>query len=201
MKRSDPTDALVKAWTHLENIGLDRVAEGSGGTLEHDRLLVPRFSSQTVVSTKGKTMEEDGRQVKRHIQILILHYLSSCADVGVKDRDVSFAMLPAGSVYASAFDHRVLRRVSTEFGDRTALLVEAGERLGGTRLAMGDASVRLLPFPKMPVKIIVWRGDDEIPANASFLFDESAADILPVEDLCVLAEDTVERLINAAGLS
>lgn len=201
MTQSIPTDALAEAWTRLSGSDPVHIAAESGGRLEGDRLLVPRFSSETIVSAKERNMEEEGRQVKRHLQILILHYLNGCADIEVGGKDVSFTMLSSGSVYAIAFDDRVLRRVSTGFGDRPELLIEAGEKLGGVVLGIGDASIRLMPLPKMPVKIIVWRGDDEIPANASFLFDNSAAEILPAEDLCILAEDTVHRLVRAAGLS
>ncbi|MDD1770727.1 MAG: DUF3786 domain-containing protein [Methanomassiliicoccales archaeon] len=169
--------------------------------MEGDRLVLPHFSSQILVSFKGRTMEEDGKQVRRHLQILVLHYLNGCADAEVGGQDVSFAMLPAGSVYASAFDHRVLRRISAEFGEKPELLLRAGAKLGGVPLRLGNGSVKLMPFPKMPVKVIVWSGDDEIPANASFLFDVNAADILPAEDLSVLAEDTVEHLARAAELN
>ncbi len=196
-----PTDALAEGWATLRNMNLATLAKSSGAIVTREGLDVPRFASHLIVSISTRTISEDGEAMKRHLQILVLHYLLGCSSNVIENRDASFAMLPSGSVYASAFDEQVLRRIATRFGAEPELLVRAGRRLGGMDLGAGDSSIGLRPFPRLPAKIIVWRGDDEIPANASFLFDRSASDILPAEDLFVLAKDVVERLVRAADIN
>jgi len=93
-----------------------------------------------------------------------------------------------------AFKKRVLDRLAEEYRSNPGRMLRAGEVLHGERVPLGDAGIRLLVFPKMPVTAIVWKGDEEIPANASMLFDELAASILPTEDLAVLGSHVLQRL-------
>ena len=41
-------------------------------------------------------------------------------------------------------------------------------------------------FEKVPVQIILWRGDDEFGPEANLLFDRSIARIFQTEDIAVL---------------
>ena len=48
---------------------------------------------------------------------------------------------------------------------------------------------------------VVWRGDAEFPAEGKVLFDSSVSRYLPVEDIVVLAETVVWKLIKKKGHS
>ena len=52
-------------------------------------------------------------------------------------------------------------------------------------------------FPKVPVTVMVWRGDEEIPATCTILFDRGIGDIFPAEDVAVAGSFLVEKLIKA----
>jgi hypothetical protein len=41
-------------------------------------------------------------------------------------------------------------------------------------------------FPKMPVVVVIWLGDEEVPTSANVLFDANAGKILPTEDISVV---------------
>jgi hypothetical protein len=51
-------------------------------------------------------------------------------------------------------------------------------------------------FPRVPLTVVLWKGDEEFPAAASILFDSSITDYLPVEDIIELSETTVWRLVR-----
>jgi hypothetical protein len=61
----------------------------------------------------------------------------------------------------------------------------------------GSASVNLLLFPKVPVTVIVWGGDAEVPAACTVLFDRSIGNIFPTEDVAVAGSFLVEKLARA----
>ena len=48
----------------------------------------------------------------------------------------------------------------------------------------------------VPLTVIFW-GAEEYPASANILYDHSASNYLPTEDLAVLGEITTSRLIEA----
>ena len=52
-------------------------------------------------------------------------------------------------------------------------------------------------FPKVPVTVIVWQGDDEVPPACTLLFDRSIGEIFPTEDVAIAGAFLVEKLIKA----
>jgi len=50
-------------------------------------------------------------------------------------------------------------------------------------------------LPNVPVRLILWAGDDEFPAAANILFDQNIGGILSPEDIAWLSGMLVYRLI------
>lgn len=59
--------------------------------------------------------------------------------------------------------------------------IKRGLELGGQLSNHGDASILLLPFPRVPVILILWLEDEEFPARADILFDSTAEIHLPLD--------------------
>ena len=51
----------------------------------------------------------------------------------------------------------------------------------------GDASVELLPLPRIPVTLILWLSDYEFPARADLLFDSTCEQRLPLDVIWSIA--------------
>ena len=51
-------------------------------------------------------------------------------------------------------------------------------------------------LPRIPLGFVVWRGDAEFQAEGKVLFDSSVSQYLPVEDIVVLAETVVWKLVK-----
>jgi hypothetical protein len=82
-----------------------------------------------------------------------------------------------------------------------ARLAAASETLNGKQIASGDAGFEFLFFPKMPVQLIVWEGDEEFAPEASIVFDATIGRIFSPEDIAWLAGMVVYRLIALAKKS
>ncbi|MBW2011870.1 MAG: DUF3786 domain-containing protein, partial [Deltaproteobacteria bacterium] len=50
-------------------------------------------------------------------------------------------------------------------------------------------------FPKVPLQLILWAGDDEFAPEANILFDDTVSKILSPEDAAWLAGMIVYRLM------
>jgi hypothetical protein len=85
-------------------------------------------------------------------------------------------------VSLATFDRVQRQELSSE--DCTELLSYAGEDLillakievpfFGERIEGGDLAFEVWPLPRVPVRLLLWRGDEEVTAGGSVLFDRSA---------------------------
>jgi hypothetical protein len=131
-------------------------------------------------------------------RILILHYLVKASGKPLTGRFVGFDQLAGGRFYGSAFRKRTELPLAALFEKDPGRLEKAAAMMGGGPGGHGSASALLLPFPRVPMTLIVWAGDDEIPSNAKVLFDDTAEDYLTTEDLTVLGDQVVRRLREAS---
>ncbi|GAB4347426.1 MAG: DUF3786 domain-containing protein [Candidatus Abyssubacteria bacterium] len=184
------------AWSKLEKRDLSKTA--SDGLLQLDsagRIVVPFLADRYLVDVGArKVLFESGAELYPFLTVLILHYL-----VGVDERPltgewISFREFEGGDVYIAAFTNRTLNPLKKAFGDRPELLVPASEPLGAERIEFGDVGLRVPVFPKVPLAVIVWRGDEEFPPEANVLFDKTAKSILDTEDLAICGALTVSKL-------
>ena len=81
------------------------------------------------------------------------------------------------------------------FGQDPDAFNRAAERLNGKAIEPGDVGFEFDVFPRVPLQIILYAGDDEFPAEANILFDRSVEQILSAEDIAWMAGMQVYRLI------
>ena len=51
---------------------------------------------------------------------------------------------------------------------------------------MADAAVQLLPFPRVPLYFLLWRGDEEFRPRLQVLFDRSIENTLSADAIWAL---------------
>jgi hypothetical protein len=150
------------------------------------------------ISLKGSLNHDEGQAGSEDIdlkdRILILHYLTTAKGTPNTGKLIGFKQVPGGLFEYASFSREVLIPLLDHFGKKPELLVKAAANLGGSEVVYGNAAVSIKAFPNVPVVIVLWRGDDEFPPNASILFDSTVADYLSTEDMSVLCERIVERL-------
>jgi len=71
----------------------------------------------------------------------------------------------------------------------------ACKKLRGKVLDMADAAYRLLPFPRLPIYMLLWAGDDEFQPRLRVLLDRPIETILPADAIWAL----VNRVAMAFG--
>ena len=127
-------------------------------------------------------------------KVLILHYLKTASGIPLSGEWITFAQVPGGEIYLSVFRARSIDRLVRAFDGRETTLMEAARSMGGREAEYGEMSVQVRAFPRVPVTLILWLGDDEIPSSGNLLFDATVTEYLPMEDMVVLAGMTVSRL-------
>jgi hypothetical protein len=134
-------------------------------------------------------------------KILILHYLKTASGAPLAGKQVTFRQLPGGSIYYSTFVKRAQEPLVTYFGADPHLLEKVGTELGGSTAQYGDLAISLLAFPFVPLVFVLWRGDEEFAPGGNILFDASITDYLSTEDVAVLCQQIVFKMIRLSQSS
>jgi len=136
----------------------------------------------------------DQREVPIQEQVLILHYLLG-KDIPRSEQWVAYRDINGASFYFSAFVKRAIDPLKKVFGHDVDSFINASQHLNAQSIQTGDAGMIFYPFPRIPVQMILWCGDDEFPPEANILFQNKIEDQLSPEDIAWLAGMIVYRLI------
>jgi hypothetical protein len=129
--------------------------------------------------------------------ITLLQHYTMAKPSNLTGKLVKFKDAPGGYAYEGAFIKRALDPIAATFGKDPQQLKSAAERLGGVAANLGDSATVIEALKGIPLTYILY-GSEEFGASVNILYDESASNYLPTEDLAVLGEITTLRLIQAA---
>jgi hypothetical protein len=154
------------------------------------REILVSFPEGTVVTRNGQ------EPISLREEILILHYLETASGAPLTGNWVSFSEISGAAFYNSVFLMRCKSPLVKFFGEDPQALWSVAREVGGELLSLGDFGVKIRAFPFVPLTLVLWRGDDEFPAEGSILFDASVSEYLPLEDTVILAESVVWKLVK-----
>ena len=141
--------------------------------------------------------KESSREAPLRDKILILHYFTGAKGTPATARLIAYKQLPGGVSYFSAFSQRAITPLVRHFGKSPELLVKAVTELGGHEADHGDVAVTVSAFPRVPITLVLWRGDEEVAPNGNILFDANISDYLSTEDVTVLCETIIWKLVRS----
>jgi len=135
-------------------------------------------------------------EVSLRDKILILHYFTIAKGTPTTGILIAYKQLPGGMNYFPAFSQRAINPLVKHFGRNPELLMSTTAKLGGDKADYGDASVTINAFSYVPITLVLWRGDVEIAPNGNILFDANISDYLSTEDIAVLSETIIWKLVR-----
>ncbi len=162
-----------------------------------------RYLGQELFLTfpEGTVAAASGSAVSLREEIFLFHYLEKASGSPLTGEWISFAEIPAGGFYQPVFAQRCQSALAKFFGQEPEEIRSLAEEWQGENLSLGDVGVRLPVLPRLPVALVVWRRDAEFPAEGKVLFDSSVSCYLPVEDIVVMAETVVWKLVKKKNYS
>ena len=132
-------------------------------------------------------------------KILMLHYFTGAKGTPATGKSIAYKQLLGGISYFCAFSQRAIAPLVKNFGKSPELLIKAAADLGGHEANHGDVSITVNAFPRVPITLVLWRGDEEVPPNGNILFDANISDYLSTEDVTVLCETIIWRLVKGVS--
>lgn len=151
------------------------------------QIVLPRVSISAVNSKEDVSLKD---------KILMIHYLLLAKGTPLTGKLIAYKELPGGINYFPTFSKRVIRPILEHFGTEPRLILNVAQKLGGYKADYGDVAVIINAFKKVPITLVLWRGDDEFPSEGNILFDQSVSDYLSTEDINVLCEIIAWKLVR-----
>ena len=146
------------------------------------------FSADILVFTGYRRISGDSpaadillEQLGGYARLSALWYLVGARDIPVSGKLVKPGDMGGGEMYQRGTHVLPLDRIAERYGSDVPGFLARGRELGSEQAEYGDASLRLFPFPRVPVVLLLWKKDPEFVARAGLLFDSSARFHLPVD--------------------
>ncbi len=175
------------------------LAKASGARFSEKGLIVPFLGGNYVVQIHPETdirKENSSEEVPLPDKILIAHYLLGATGKKCTGSLITFRQIPDGHFYFDAFQRRARDPFLNFFGGNGRLFVKCAKMMGAVQVENGDYGMEFVVFPQICVQLVLWKGDDEFPPDATILLDESVHRHLPAEDIAVMCGGLVYRLIG-----
>jgi hypothetical protein len=113
--------------------------------------------------------------------LAVLWYLGKAKNIPASGHMISPASLSGGEIFQRGSHVLPLDQIAARYGGDFEGFYKRGAELGGQHMEYGDVSLRLFPFPRVPVTIILWEADEEFPARADMFFDATCEQHLPTD--------------------
>ncbi|GAX63060.1 L-alanine-DL-glutamate epimerase and related enzymes of enolase superfamily [Candidatus Scalindua japonica] len=181
-----------KAWEILGGLDPQNVCSKAKVTYDSSFNIytLNSFGQAIIVSMAGKTIDSDSKEsdlllnkLGDYSRLSILWYLINAKDIAFSKKLVRPENLKGGNIYSKGTHVLPLGRIVDKYGSDIEGFLHRGVEIGSEILNYGDVSLRLFPLPRVPVTIILWKGDEEFSPRADFLFDSTCEHHLPVDIL------------------
>ena len=153
------------------------------------------------IAEKAVLKPPSGVQADEVTSILILHYLVGRSKRGFfpTSKWISFKETEGGKLFWPNFSKIAIEPLVKCFQqDPNGLIRNLVENLSGRMVDAGDVAVEVETFPGVFVRIIFWRGDEDLPAGATMLFDSGLTEVYIMEDVAVLLTLLTETISKLA---
>ncbi len=196
--------ALNLAWDNLLKLNPEEIAcrSESEYNLKEKRFFINFLNDNFIVDLNEREVFYHSLKVKskNFISVLILHYLIGLKDIPLAGEKISFKNLPGGDFYFPAFRQSCLMPLIRNFSDKPQALLASRKYLEAEVVSLGECALEVKAFKRFPITVVVWGKDAEFSAEANILYDATAKEFLPTEDVVVASSLTVCKLINKSGI-
>lgn len=160
--------------------------------VQHDfkanKFTIDSFGQEIIVDPSNYTISSNSPRGEKLLHglgyffdLAVLWYLGRAKNVPLSGQMISPASLSGGEIFQRGTHVLPLDKMATRYGNDFECFYKKGAELGGQQLEHGDASLRLYPFPRVPVTYILWQGDEEFPARIDMFFDTTCEQHLPTD--------------------
>ncbi len=202
---TDPLEIDPLLWQELRDADPQAVCANAKVIFhgEERRYAVPFFNTRLLCFPWEENIEIEDPGIYPVLDfelfLVTLHYLLRAQPTEPTGKWISEKEIPGGEQFFRGLHQFLFDPLLQAFGPRMDLLERAARSLGGIPVAMGDAAFAFSPFPKVPVALIYWRGDEEFSPTMHLRFDETIhVHLAKLDVIWALGNVTCEALHHGA---
>jgi hypothetical protein len=193
-----------KAWDILKEISPPDICRNAAASYNEDTraYTLRSFCIDFRINPEKRTIEScdpSGENIIRRFAYFFNHavlwYLIYAKDIPLTGRLVRPSDVKGGQMFFRGSHAVPLDTLANKYGSDKEAFMKRGRELCAGSLDFGDASLRLLPAPGMPVTLVLWLGDEEFPARADLLLDSSCELQFPIDIIWSMAMLSVLAMI------
>ncbi|MHA1341763.1 MAG: DUF3786 domain-containing protein [Promethearchaeota archaeon] len=140
------------------------------------KYLIPVLNKKYIVDVSRRTIiDSDSDEVLDlyNLYIVLLHYILNCKKIDLTKKYISEKEIPGGSSFFIGAHALPKQQMADLFANKINEFSRICLEFGGEQRDFGDISYELKFLPRIPVILILWDKDEEFPASAQFLFNET----------------------------
>ncbi|MDO8282308.1 MAG: DUF3786 domain-containing protein [Thermodesulfovibrionia bacterium] len=185
-----------KGWDDLRRLSPENVCESAGVVFDNrsETYHMKSFGTDITVFPKDEMFSGNSNLSEIILQRLgyfsrlsMISYLVNFKNIPLSGELLKPLNLKGGDIFFRGSHLLPLDKLAERYGNDADAFLKKGKELGGEELKFGDASLKLHPFPKFPVILILWQADEEFPARFDLLLDSSSELQLPIDIIWSIA--------------
>ncbi len=168
---------------------------GEGSIINGNTFVIPFFGENHLIKhPEVEITREDKKPVSLAAKILLLRYILNIIDKPLSGELISYKHIPGAFNYYPVFTKKNITPILMKYKNIDDLK-KACFSLKGKEVSYGDFSYEFNVFPKTPITLIYYKGDDEFLPSLDFLFDNTIQYIFSQEDVVVLTNLLSKRIL------
>ncbi len=180
----------------LKKIAKTDILHRTGAREENGAIILEiLFQTYRVDLEDFSILNLSGESLPVAFESIFYKYLTHADGMQPAGQLISFRELPDGANYSQAFQGYAPDRLASYFGQDIAAFVSVCTHLGGKTVDFGDTAFVFDAFPRIPVTVVYYLGEDPFPPRASLLFDANVTHYMITAGLAAIGSKMVSRII------
>ena len=175
------------------------LAERTGATYQRGEFHLALLGAQLRLTYPDfHAFTSNGESLPVFKQALLVYYFLHSDGTPPAENWISFADLPEGRIYSSAFQGYTGDLLAKTFLLDLDAFRSACQQADGVPAIFGDAAYRFRALPRMGLLLVYRLGDEDFPSTCNLLFDANAEHYLPAEACAVLGSSLAQKVLRAS---
>jgi hypothetical protein len=203
----DPSEVDPLLWERLRKADPEVICRNAGVEYEPKlaAYVVPFLNAEYLCSVERQCIElltgDSCTTPDFQFYLVFLHYLLEARREELSERWIGEKELQGGEVFFRGPHGLPLAPLVAIFGRQPNVFRLVAEKLGGMAVPMGDLAFQFPTFPRLPLLLVLWEGDDEFEPEMLMRFDSTISCHLERLDAIWALASVFSRSIEACAKS
>jgi hypothetical protein len=204
-EKYDWLHGLERVWKILLDLNPDDVCRRAEVDFDKSAgyYILPFFNERIFISPEQRRIWGGSwlvdlvlNELAKYSMLSVLWYLIHAKDIPLTGNLINPRELSGGLIFTSGSHMLPLNELTDKYACDLQSFIQRGFKHGAQQLSYGDACVKLFPFPRVPIVLLIWKQDEEFPARAYILLDSTCSEHLPTDIIWSTAMVSILVMLN-----